>query len=137
MFSGKQQFSFVMHSPHPNNIDTMNEPNNTNNGYVRSFPDDFNFDNTNPPVHMPINLHAQNFPSSASDNVDMTSMDIMDYGNISNYTVNYVPYEGNPSVSYYTQPGNIDTMNGQLNFRQDRSRYTKISNCCTSDPNLD
>jgi len=51
-----------MHSPHPNNIDTMNEPNNTNNGYVRSFPEDFNFDNTNPPVHMPINLHAQNFP---------------------------------------------------------------------------
>ncbi|CAG8601971.1 7743_t:CDS:1 [Paraglomus brasilianum] len=91
----------------------MNEPNNTNNGYVRSFPEDFNFDSTNPPVHMPINLqaqsHAQNFPPS--DNVDTTSMDIMDYGNTGNYTGNYAPYEGNPSVSYYTQPSNIDTMN--------------------------
>ncbi|CAG8599834.1 4936_t:CDS:1 [Paraglomus brasilianum] len=106
-----------MHSPHPNNFDT--EPNNTNNGYVRSFPEDFSFDNTNAPVHMPINLqaqsHAQNFLPSASDNVDMTSMDIMDYGNTGNYTGNYAPYEGNPSVFYYTQAGNIDTMNGQLN----------------------
>ncbi|CAG8599850.1 4937_t:CDS:1 [Paraglomus brasilianum] len=90
----------------------MNEPNNTNNGYVRSFPEDFNFD-------MPINLqaqsHAQNFLPSAFDNVDMTSMDIMNYENAGNYTANYVPYQVNPPASYF-HPGNTDTMDGQLNI---------------------
>ena len=135
LLSVKQQFAFAMHSPHPNNIDTMNELNNTNNGYVRhynniyqsSFPEDFNFDNTNPPVHMPINLqaqsYAQNFLPSASDNVDTTSMDIMNYGN---YTANYAPYQVNSSVSYF----HPDTMDGQLNIpNHDQAKPHANSSC--------
>ncbi|CAG8601921.1 7740_t:CDS:1 [Paraglomus brasilianum] len=88
----------------------MSEPNNLTNDYVRPFTnvcqsfylDDFDFDDV-PPIYQ------------SSDNVDTTSMNIMNYENVSNYTGNYyyAPNQGNPPVSY-SRPGSVNTMNGQL-----------------------
>jgi len=90
----------------------MGEPNNITNNYVRQsfYPDDFNFDGANPPIH-------RNFLPSVSDN-DVMFRDTMDYEDTGDYngdyTGDYALYQGNPSVSH-SHPGNVDTMNGQLN----------------------
>ncbi|CAG8489743.1 2413_t:CDS:1 [Paraglomus brasilianum] len=95
----------------------MSEPNNVNNDHVRpftnvcqsSYPDDFNFDDANPPIHQ---YHTQSYlPStslSLSDNVDMSiTMNTMDCRNTTgNYTGDA---SCNPSDSYYTH------INGRLN----------------------
>ncbi|CAG8595588.1 4311_t:CDS:1 [Paraglomus brasilianum] len=89
----------------------MSELNNVNNDYVRPFinvcqsfyPGGFDFDDA-PPIYQ------------SSDNVDTTSMNIINYENTGNYTGNYyyALNQGNPPVSYF-RPGSVNTMNGQLN----------------------
>ncbi|CAG8616760.1 7904_t:CDS:1 [Paraglomus brasilianum] len=76
----------------------MSEPNNVNNDSVgpftnvcqSSYPEDFNFEDANPP----------SASLSLSDNVDVMSMNAitMDCGD---YTGKYASYQGNPSVSYF------------------------------------
>ncbi|CAG8537870.1 10631_t:CDS:1 [Paraglomus brasilianum] len=106
----------------------MSEPNNMNNDYIEhynnicqstTFPEDFNFDDINPPSYMPVNLQPpsriQDFLPSAtsvflSDNVDAMSMNSMDYGDTGTYTGDYASYQGN--LSEY---GNVDTRSGQQN----------------------
>ncbi|CAG8655667.1 11318_t:CDS:1, partial [Paraglomus brasilianum] len=107
-----------------NNIDTMSEPNNMNDYIGRynnicqsTYPEGFNFDDTNPPSYMPVNLQppSQDFLPSAtsvflSDNVDAMSVNTMDYGDTGTYTGDCASYQAN--LSEYA---NVDTMNGQLN----------------------
>src|SRR6185312_3794569 len=106
----------------------MDEPNNMNNDYNNicqsTYPEDFNFDDNNPPIYTPVNLqsqyHIQDFlppatPTSfsLSDDVDAMPMNTrsMDHGDTGTYTDDYTSYQGNPS-----EYGNVDTMNGQLNL---------------------
>ncbi|CAG8669585.1 4378_t:CDS:2, partial [Paraglomus brasilianum] len=84
---------------------------------------------------MPINLqpqsHPQNiFPSvaiSLSDNADVM-FDAMGYRNTGNYTDDHASYQGNSSD--YTHPGNIDTMNGQLNLPNYNQVEIHTNNSC-------
>ena len=100
----------------------MSEPNSMNNDYYyvcrSTYPEDFNFEDNNPPIYMPVNVQSQpriqDFlpPAtsfSLSDNVDEMSMNNMDYGDTGTYTGNYAPYQGN--FSKYAHQGNADTMN--------------------------
>ena len=100
------------------NSDTVSHYNNT---CQSSYPEDCNFNDTNPPIQTPINLfvpsHTQGFQPTVPlpDNFDIasTTMNIMNYGNTGNST----SYHDNPSDSYYyTRAGNVDTMNGLSNI---------------------
>ncbi|CAG8616777.1 7905_t:CDS:2, partial [Paraglomus brasilianum] len=116
----------------------MNELKNMNNDYFRhftnicqsSYPEAFNFDDANPPIHQ---SHTQDFlPStslSPSGNVDVISMNTMDYRNTGDYMGDYALYQGNPSVSHF-HPGNTDTMDGQLNTpNHDQAETHENSSC--------
>ncbi|CAG8673586.1 8496_t:CDS:1, partial [Paraglomus brasilianum] len=94
------------------------EPNNMNNDYIEhynnicqsTFPEDFNFEDNNPPIYVPVNLqsqpHIQDFLPSATSVFLSDNVDTMDYGT---YTGDYTSYQCNPSEC------NVDTMDEQLN----------------------
>src|SRR6185369_378977 len=65
---------------------------------------------------------------SVSDNVDMMSI-TMNYEDIGDYTGDYASYQGNPSVSHF-HPGNVDTMNGQLNPPNHDQTETRANSSC-------
>ncbi|CAG8601939.1 7741_t:CDS:1 [Paraglomus brasilianum] len=123
-----------------NNINNDYVGHYTNVHYQPCYPKDF-VDSTNPPTQMPTNLlgqsHTQGFrPFAASfplfHNVDMTSMNSMEYRNTrntENYTGNHAQYQDNPSAFYF-YPGSVNTQNGQLNtLRSDQVETHTNSSC--------
>ncbi|CAG8529258.1 4848_t:CDS:1 [Paraglomus brasilianum] len=105
----------------------MSEPNNMNDDYIEhynsicqsTYPENFNFEDNNLPIYMPVNFqsqsHIQDFlppaTSSLSNNVDEMSMNNMDYGDTGTYAGDYTLYQDNPS-----EYGNVDAMDKQLNL---------------------
>ncbi|CAG8601626.1 7376_t:CDS:1 [Paraglomus brasilianum] len=96
----------------------MSEPNNMNNNYIghynicqSTYPEDVNSDDANTQDFLP-SVASVSLP----ENVDVMSntMNSMDYEDTGDYTGDYALYQGNPSVSHF-HPGNVDTVNGQLN----------------------
>ncbi|CAG8529403.1 4855_t:CDS:1 [Paraglomus brasilianum] len=125
-----------MYFPPSYDIVTMNEPNDMNNGYAKhynntnvcqsSYPENFNFDDRNPPIQTHVNLqaqsHTQDFLPSASftlpyNNMTSITMDSMDHGNVGSYY-------------YCTHMGNMDMMNGHLNPPRHNQVETNASSSC-------
>ena len=116
----------------------MSEQNNMNNDnhYVSQlfYPEDFDFDDTNPLIPMPINLQSQSriedfLPSatsfSPSDNMLMNS-NSMDYEDTGTYTGDYILYQGNLSENVIQ--GSVNTTNEQLNTHRRDQVETHTNN---------
>jgi len=106
--------------------------------YQLSYPEDFNFENTNPnpPVQMPISLQSQpciqNFlPSVTSfplfDNVDAMSLNATDYEDTRTYPGDDASYQG---LSEYAYLDTVDTTNEQLNTSSRNQVETHTNSLC-------
>ena len=119
----------------------MSELNDMNNDYFRhftnihqsSYPEDFNFDDANTPIHQsnPQDFSLSVASFSLSDNVDVMPiiMDSMDYEDTGDYTGDYASYQGNPSDSHF-HSGDVDAVNGHMNSPNPDQAETYANSSC-------